>query len=106
MKKIIFMLMFLVSTAVMAEADPITGVFGNFNCLVCHSIDHKIVGPSFKDIATKYKGVPSAEDTLIKKVSLGGKGVWGDMPMPANDQSLSKQVDIRRLVQYILRLAK
>ena len=75
-------------------------------CTACHSIDHKIVGPAWKDVSKKYKGVAGAEAKLIAKVSKGGSGVWGKMPMPPIDPSGKKQDDIKQLVQFILSLDK
>jgi len=59
-------------------------------CLSCHAVDRMIVGPSFKDVAAKYKGGTDAKTKLIKKVKGGGSGVWGKMRMPAN---LGKMTD-------------
>ena len=52
------------------------------NCLACHAVDKKLVGPSYVEIAKKYKGNKDAEAMLIKKVINGGGGVWGTIPMP------------------------
>lgn len=71
------------------------------NCLSCHSVDKKIVGPAFKDVAAKYKGVKDAEATLINKVKKGGSGVWGPVPMPANSPQVS-DADIKALVKWVL----
>lgn len=76
------------------------------NCTACHAIDKKVVGPSWMDVARKYKGDPSAEARLIAKVSKGGTGVWGTMPMPANDASGKKQDQMKQLVRFILGLDK
>jgi cytochrome c len=75
-------------------------------CAACHSIEKKIVGPAWMDVAKKYKGDAGAEAMLIAKVSKGGSGVWGKVPMPAIDASGKKQDDIKQLVQFILALAK
>jgi cytochrome c551/c552 len=75
------------------------------NCTACHAIDKKLVGPSWMDISKKYKG-QDVEAKLITKVSKGGAGAWGSMPMPANDAAGTKQADIKELVQFILALAK
>ena len=56
------------------------------NCLACHSLDKKIVGPAYKDVAAKYKGQAGADAKLAAKIMAGGSGVWGPVPMPANPQ--------------------
>ena len=56
------------------------------NCLACHAVDAKLVGPGYKEIAAKYRGDKSAEAKLAKKIREGGKGAWGEIPMPANPQ--------------------
>ena len=53
-------------------------------CMACHSIDKKIVGPSFKDIAQKYQTDKDAEKRMAEKILKGGSGVWGQIPMPPN----------------------
>ncbi|MEY2994362.1 MAG: hypothetical protein RL357_1297 [Pseudomonadota bacterium] len=55
------------------------------NCLACHAMDKKLVGPSFKDIAAKYASDKGAVDKLAVKIMKGGAGVWGAIPMPANN---------------------
>lgn len=74
------------------------------NCTACHSIDKKVVGPAWIDVAKKYKGDATAADKLLAKVSKGGAGAWGSMPMPANDASGKKQDDMKALVKFILAL--
>jgi len=69
------------------------------NCLSCHSVDKKVVGPSYKDIAAKYKG-QSVEAALIDKVKHGSKGVYGPIPMPANANV--PDADVKTLVKWIL----
>jgi cytochrome c len=58
----------------------------NKNCMACHALDKKLVGPSYKDVAAKYSGDKAAVDTLALKIQKGGTGVWGAIPMPANPQ--------------------
>ncbi|MEO6118360.1 MAG: c-type cytochrome [Methylotenera sp.] len=70
-------------------------------CLACHSIDKKVLGPSYKDVAAKYKGDKTAEAKLIAKVKAGGSGVWGPIPMPAHSPQV-KDADIKTVVQWIL----
>lgn len=56
------------------------------NCLACHAVDKKLVGPAYRDIAAKYKADKNAPGALAKKIREGGVGVWGQIPMPANPQ--------------------
>lgn len=72
-------------------------------CLSCHAVDRKVVGPSFKDVAAKYKDEAGAEAKLIKKVKGGGGGVWGKMRMPANLGKLTDE-EYKTTVSWILSL--
>lgn len=85
------------------------------DCTACHDIDKRVVGPSWMEVSRKYKGAAkytyggkeySLEDGLVMKVSKGGSGNWGAMPMPANDANGTKQAEIRELVRFVLNLAK
>lgn len=71
-------------------------------CAACHSVDKKIVGPAYQEVAAKYKGDAGAAAKLIKKVKEGGSGVWGPVPMPPN--ATVPDADIKALVAYILAL--
>lgn len=71
------------------------------NCMACHAIDKKMVGPAYQDVAKKYKGDKEAEAKLIKKVKAGGTGVWGAIPMPPNSPKVS-DADIKTLVEWVL----
>ncbi|MFA6970259.1 MAG: c-type cytochrome [Gallionella sp.] len=72
------------------------------NCLVCHSVDKKLVGPAWRDVAAKYRGDAGAEARLVNKVAKGGGGVWGSVPMPANSQV--SEADRTTLVRFVLNL--
>ncbi|MFN5350474.1 MAG: c-type cytochrome [Polaromonas sp.] len=74
------------------------------NCMACHAVEKKLVGPSYKDIATKYAGQADAVDKLASKVIKGGAGAWGPVPMPANAQV--NEADAKKLVAWILAGAK
>ncbi len=69
-------------------------------CLACHNVNVKVVGPSYKDVAAKYRGQAGAEDKLVAKVKAGGSGVWGPIPMPPHPQI--KEEDIRTIVKWVL----
>jgi cytochrome c len=70
------------------------------NCMSCHAVDKKLVGPAYKDVAAKYAGQKDAVDKLTQKVLKGGAGVWGPLPMPANPQV--SEAEARQLVQWVL----
>ena len=71
-------------------------------CMSCHGVDKKIVGPAYKDVAKKYAGDKTAMAKLTAKVKMGGKGVWGDIPMPPNPQV--KDADLHQILEWILSL--
>jgi len=70
------------------------------NCLACHATDKKLVGPSYKEVAAKYRNDPGAQAKLADKVKKGGQGVWGQVPMPPNTQV--PDADIKALVKWIM----
>lgn len=71
-------------------------------CMSCHGVDKKIVGPAFKEIAKKYADDKDAQAQLVTKVKTGGKGVWGNIPMPPNPNL--KQEDAEKIVAWLLSL--
>ena len=86
-----------------ANAEDAKALAQKSGCLACHSVDAKILGPGYKDVAAKYKGDKGAEAKLVAKVKAGGSGVWGPMPMPANSPQV-KDEDIKTIVHWILSL--
>ena len=84
------------STGAFAQADLAKAK----NCMACHAVGNKLVGPSYKDVAAKYEGQKTAEDKLVQKVIKGGAGVWGPVPMPANPQV--NEAEARSLVKWVL----
>jgi len=72
------------------------------NCLACHTVNEKVVGPSFKEVAAKYAGQKDAASLLASKIMSGGGGVWGPIPMPANLQV--DAAEAKRLADWILTL--
>ena len=84
-----------------ASDAPRGQIVANSNaCMGCHAVDRKLVGPSFQQIAAKYKGDAQAPAKLARKVKEGGSGVWGMIPMPAH-QTMS-DADIRAVVDWVL----
>ena len=71
-------------------------------CMACHAKDKKIVGPSFKDIAAKYKGQPDIVAKLSEKVRKGGSGVFGPVPMAPNPPDKISDADLKAAIEQIL----
>lgn len=69
------------------------------NCLTCHAADKKVVGPSYKDVAAKYKGQGDAVAKLAAKIKAGGKGAWGEVPMPPNNVT---EDEAKKLATWVL----
>ena len=88
----------LVSGTAMADAGA--DLAKAKNCLACHAVANKVVGPSYKDVAAKYAGQKDAEGKLVQKVLKGGSGVWGAVPMPANAQV--SEAEAHTLVKWVL----
>jgi cytochrome c len=72
------------------------------NCMACHQIDKKVVGPAYKDVAARYAGNKDAVDLLARKIVGGGAGVWGPVPMPANVQV--SEAEAKQLAAWVLSL--
>lgn len=84
-----------------ADAEKAKALAQAKNCLACHAVDKKLVGPAYTEISKKYKGNKGAEAVLIKKVINGGGGVWGTIPMPPNPV---KEDEAKLLVEWVLSL--
>ena len=74
------------------------------NCMACHAVDKKLVGPAYVDVSKKYAGDKDAAKALAAKVKAGSKGVWGQIPMPPNPSV--KDADMEILIKWILAGAK
>lgn len=85
-----------VSTPALADLQLATAK----NCMACHAVDKKLVGPSYKDVAAKYAGQKDAADKLAAKIIKGGSGVWGPVPMPANAQVNPEEA--KKLAAWVL----
>ena len=72
------------------------------NCMACHAVDKKLVGPAYKEVAAKYAGQKDAADKLAVKIMKGGSGVWGPVPMPANAQV--NEAEAKKLAAWVLTL--
>lgn len=70
------------------------------NCMACHAVDKKVVGPAYKEVAAKYKGQKDIEAKLADKIMKGGVGAWGQVPMPANPQVSADEA--KKLAKWVL----
>ena len=76
-----------------------TQLLAKYSCTACHSVDKKLVGPSYKEVAAKYAGDTAAPAKLQQKIKNGGSGVWGAVPMPPNNVP---DADLKTLAAWIL----
>ena len=100
MKRILIATALAVSASAPAWADQ--ALAQSKNCMACHSVDKKVVGPAFKDIAKKFGGQAGAADMLAQKIMKGSSGVWGPVPMPANTQV--SEAEAKTLANWVLSL--
>ncbi len=100
MKKLLLALAATVAVATPALAD--LALAKAKNCMACHAVDKKLVGPAYKDVAAKYAGQKDAVDKLAIKIMKGGSGVWGPVPMPANTQV--SEAEAKQLAAWVLSL--
>lgn len=89
-----------VLAAAPARAQNVDDLLKKNACLACHAVDKKLVGPSYQDVAAKYRGQKDAEKVLAEKVKKGGVGVWGQIPMPPN--AAVSDAEINAMVKWIL----
>lgn len=100
MKRALIALTVLAAVSAPAMAD--LALAQSKNCLACHDVDKKLVGPAYKDVAAKYAGQKGAVDKLAMKIMKGGSGVWGPVPMPANAQV--NEAEAKKLAAWVLSL--
>ncbi len=100
MKRALFALMAAATLAGPVLADQALATAKN--CMACHAVDKKLVGPAYKEVAAKYAGKAGAADMLAAKIIKGGSGVWGPVPMPANAQV--NEAEAKKLAAWVLTL--
>lgn len=98
--KFVFAMLFALGVLVSGSVAASEKLAQSSGCMTCHATDRKVIGPSYKDIAAKYRNDKGAEASLEKKVKAGGSGVWGPTPMPPNAHV--KDEDIKAIVAWIL----
>lgn len=87
--------------AVSAPAMADEALAKSKNCMACHAVDKKLVGPAYKDVAKKYAGDKAAEGKLAEKIQKGGSGAWGTVPMPPNNVTPD---EAKKLAHWVLSL--
>ena len=97
-----FMITFALALSAITPAMADQALASSKNCMACHAVEKKLVGPSFKDVANKYAGQGDAVNKLAAKIVKGGSGVWGPVPMPANSQV--SEADAKKLSAWVLSL--
>lgn len=100
MKRILMVGMVAVSAFATQSAMANADLAKAKNCMACHAVANKLVGPAYKDVAAKYAGQKDAEAKLATKIMKGGSGVWGAIPMPANPQV--SEADAKTLAKWVL----
>jgi len=90
----------LATFAIFTNANASEEIATANNCLACHKIDAQLVGPSYQDVAAKYKDQDGASEMLIESIKVGSSGKWGAIPMPANPNVSDD--DLKALVEWIL----
>ena len=85
-----------------ADASPVAKLLNANACVACHTVDKRIVGPSFREVAARFSGDGDALAKLSKKVKEGGAGNWGNVPMPPNPAV--PDTDLRAILEWILAL--
>ncbi|MBA4266687.1 MAG: cytochrome C' [Comamonadaceae bacterium] len=98
MKRALLIMAALTAFSASAQADA--ALAKSKNCMACHAVDKKLVGPSYKDVAQKYGADAKAVDALAVKIVKGGSGVWGAIPMPANPQV--SEAEAKKLAAWVM----
>ena len=101
MKAAYFAMMALAGVALAGQAQADEALAKAKNCMSCHQVAVKVLGPAYKDVAAKYKGDAGAVDKLAAKIKAGGKGVWGEIPMPPNNVTPD---EAKKLATWVLSL--
>ena len=98
--KMLLLPVLFVAGAATAQADQALATKNQ--CMACHAVDKKLVGPSYRDVAKRYAGNSQAQDLLTRSIKTGGQGKWGAIPMPA--QTKLSEEDARKLATWILEI--
>ncbi|CAK0773235.1 cytochrome c [Gammaproteobacteria bacterium] len=99
-KAVLGCLAVLVVTPVLAEDGE--ALLAKYDCLACHKVDARVVGPAYKEVAAKYKGDAGAPAALLAKVKAGGAGNWGEIPMSPHPDASDE--DLKKIIAWVLSL--
>jgi cytochrome c len=99
MKRLLAAAFVLMGASALANAPPDT--WESKYCTGCHAVDKKMVGPAMKDVAAKYKDRKDAVEYLVGKIRKGGTGVWGQVPMPANESIT--EAEAKTLAEWLMK---
>ena len=99
--KPLFALAALAAVTLTSPAFASADLAAKKNCMACHAVDKKLVGPAYKDVAAKYKGDKKAAEALAATIKAGGSGKWGPVPMPPNNVT---DDEAKKLASWVLSL--
>ena len=102
-KKTLHRLAVLAALACCGSAQASEALAKKGSCIACHAADKKLVGPSYGEIAARYKGQAAAPAQLAERVRKGSKGVWGAVPMPATDSARLNDAELKTLITWVLK---
>jgi cytochrome c len=98
------MLVLAMSSSWLNETRASEALMENHGCISCHRVDRKMIGPSFRQIAARYRSEPQAAERLFAKVRAGGEGEWDDVPMQPNPPEKISDEDLQAVIRWILTL--
>jgi cytochrome c len=79
----------------------ITKLLTKYKCSACHTLDKRLIGPAFRDVARNYADDPAAAEKLESRIREGSTGVWGGVPMPPNNLP---PAELATITQWIISL--
>lgn len=92
------------AAALSSELQKGVDLIAKSDCLTCHKVSEKLIGPAYQDVANKYENTPANVKMLAEKVKKGGKGVWGEVAMTPHDTLSMEHAE--EMVKYVLSLKK
>jgi cytochrome c len=98
MKTLLLALLACAGVAMGGHAQASAELAKTKNCMACHAMDKKVLGPGFREVAAKYKGQKDAEAKMVASITKGSTGVWGPMAMPPNGVSPAEALSLAKWV--------